>query len=78
VYIPAPAPTLPILALPVTDKLANDPTLVILGCAFVVTVPAVVAAQLITPVNVVADTLPAVILPVTDNVASVPTLVMLG
>ena len=34
--------------LPVVDKLVNTPTLVMLGCAFVVTVPAVVAAPALT------------------------------
>ena len=33
----------PVVILPVTLKLVNSPTLVILGCAAVVTVPAVVA-----------------------------------
>jgi hypothetical protein len=35
--------TFPAVILPVTDKLDNVPTLVMLGCAAVVTVPAVVA-----------------------------------
>ena len=35
--------TLPLTILPVTFKLVNVPTLVIFGCAFVVTVPAVLA-----------------------------------
>ena len=39
---------LPDVVLPVTDKLVNVPTLVMLGCAAVVTVPAVVA-ELATP-----------------------------
>ena len=43
VNTPTVAPILPTLALPLTDKLVNVPTLVMLGCAAVVTVPAVVA-----------------------------------
>ena len=46
----------------VTDKLANVPTLVILGCAAVVTVPAVVAAPLNAPINVVAYIAPLLVL----------------
>ena len=61
-------PTLPMLEFPDTLKLTSVPVLVMLGCAAVVTVPAVVAAPLSAPVNVVAPTLPAVILPVTDNI----------
>jgi len=60
-------PTLPMLEFPDTLKLTSVPVLVIFGCAAVVTVPAVVAAPLSAPVNVVAPTLPAEILPVTDN-----------
>ena len=61
---------LPDTVAPLTDKLplifkpVSVPTLVILGCAAVVTVPAVVAAPLNAPVNVVAVTLPNVPLPV--------------
>ena len=50
-------PILPILALPDTLILVNVPTLVMLGCAAVVTVPAVVAlvaAPDKAPTNVVA------------------------
>jgi len=50
-------PKLPTLALPDTVKPVKVPTLVILGCAFVVTVPAVVddaAPPLNVPMNVVA------------------------
>ena len=45
------------VTVPLTPKLGNVPTLVIFGCAFVVTVPAVVAlvaAPLNAPTNVVA------------------------
>jgi hypothetical protein len=49
-----PVPMVPMLALPDTDTLVNLPTLVILGCAAVVTVPAVVAAPDNAPTNVVA------------------------
>ena len=69
------------VTVPFTLKLVNVPTLVMLGCALVVTVPAVVAlvaAPLNAPVNVVALTLPALILPVTAKLLNVPTLVMLG
>jgi hypothetical protein len=65
------AETLPAEILPVTDKLESVPTDVILGCAAVVTVPAVVALPLIAPINVVADTLPALMFPVTANEVSV-------
>ena len=68
----------PAATLPVTASEVNVPTLVIFGCAAVVTVPAVVAAPLSAPVNVVALTLPALILPVTANEPNVPTLVILG
>ena len=51
---------LPDVVLPVTLKLVNVPTLVILGCAAVITVPAVVALPDKAPTNVVAviDALP--------------------
>ena len=39
VKTPATAPILPILALPVTERLANVPVLVMFGCAAVVSVP---------------------------------------
>ena len=68
---------LPIFALPETLKLAKVPVLVMFGCALVVTVPAVVAAPLNAPVNVVALTLPALILPVTAKLVNVPTDVIL-
>ena len=61
-------PTAPKLAVPLTVSPDSVPKLVIFGCAFVVTVPAVlalVAAPDSAPVNVVALTLPAVILPIT-------------
>ena len=54
-------PTAPKLVVPETDKLANVPVLVILGCALVVTVPAVVARVAFPfklPINVVALILP--------------------
>ena len=59
---PAPLPVnIPVLAVnatavtvPLTPKLVSVPTLVMFGCAAVVTVPAVVAAPLSAPTNVVA------------------------
>jgi hypothetical protein len=69
---------LPTVALPVTERLVSVPVDVIFGCAAVVTVPAVVAAPLNAPVNVVALTLPALMLPVTERLVSVPVLVILG
>ena len=45
---------LPLVVVPVTVKLDNVPVEVILGCAAVVTVPAVVAAPLNAPTKVVA------------------------
>ena len=54
--------------LPVTAKLVKVPTLVILVCAAVLSVPAIP----------VALTLPPEILPVTAKLVKVPTLVMLG
>jgi hypothetical protein len=57
VNTPFVAPILPTLALPVTANEVNVPTLVILGCAAVVTVPAVVAAPVSAPTNVVDVTL---------------------
>ena len=59
---------LPTVALPDTDSDASVPVLVIFGCAFVVTVPAVVAAPLNVPTNVVAPMLPTLALPDTLNV----------
>ena len=58
-------PKLPTLAFPDTETAVNVPTLVILGCAFVVTVPAVVAlvaAPLNAPTNVVAYNAPLLVL----------------
>ena len=60
VKTPLVAPILPTLALPLTDKTDNVPTLVMLGCTAVVTVPAVVAVAAVTPVN--PDPLPVKIL----------------
>ena len=73
---PAPALILPALILPVTVKLPNVPTLVIFGCAAVVTVPAVVAldaAPVNAPTNVVLVTLvnPATVVTVLPNVNAV-------
>ena len=62
---------LPMFELPETDTEVSVPTDVIFGCAAVVTVPAVVAAPLRAPVNVVADTLPNVPLPVADTIPPV-------
>ena len=76
---PVPLDTIfPIVALPDTVKSVSVPVLVIFGCAAVVTVPAVVAAPLNAPVNVVALTLPALTLPVTLKLVSVPVLVIFG
>ncbi len=46
--------------LPLTDKLVSMPTLVILGCAFVVTVPAVAALPDILP-DIFAVSIPEII-----------------
>ena len=48
---------LPLVVLPVTARLLKVPTEVMLGCAAVVTVPAVVAAPVSAPTNVVDVTL---------------------
>ena len=48
---------MPAPILPVTVKLVSVPTEVMLGCAAVVTLPAVVAAPLNVPTNVAAETL---------------------
>ena len=78
VMLPAVA-KLPDVVVPVTIKLVNVPTLVMLGCALVVTVAAEpVALPDNAPVNVVALTLPALMLPVTAKLVSVPVLVMFG
>ena len=64
-------PTAPKLLVPLTVNPVNVPRLVILGCALVVTVPAVVAFVAVpdnAPVKVVADTLPNMPLPVAFNV----------
>jgi len=66
-------PKLPTLALPLTSKLVNVPTLVMFGCAAVVTVPAVVAAPVNAPTNVVDVTLlrPATVVTVSPSVSDV-------
>ena len=51
-----PVPILPMFAFPDTDTLVRVPTLVILGCAAVVTVPALVA-------NVALATVPVTFAP---------------
>ena len=64
-------PTAPNVLTPDTDRLDKVPVLVILGCALVVTVSAVVERvefPFKLPVNVVALILPAVILPLTLRV----------
>ena len=53
-------PKLPTLALPDTDKLVSIPTLVILGCALVTTVPDVVAFPETLPI-ILATTVPEII-----------------
>ena len=63
---------------PLTPSEVNVPTEVMFGCALVVTVPAVVAAPVNAPVNVVADTLPNEPLPDTLSDVNVPTLVIVG
>ena len=64
---------LPALTFPVTDNEDNVPTLVIFGCALVVTVAAVVAAPLNAPTNVVLVTLdkPAIVVTVSPKVSVV-------
>ena len=75
--------TLPAVILPVTDKLLNVPTLVILGCAFVVTVPAVtakLALPLIFPIILVAVILPLTTTPlpvITNTLLFPPTLAVI-
>ena len=63
----APPRILPPLILPVTFRLPNVPTEVMLVCAAVVSVPTML----------VPDRLPAVMLPVTARLVNVPTLVIL-
>ena len=64
---------LPDEVLPVTARALSVPTDVILGCAFVVTVPAVVAAPVKAPTNVVLVTLvsPATVVTVAPSVSAV-------
>ena len=64
---------LPPATLAVTVKLDNVPTLVTFGCAAVVTVPAVVAAPVSAPTNVVDVTLlnPATVVTVAPSVSVV-------
>ena len=64
---------LPAVVLPVTAKLLKVPTLVMLGCAAVVTVAAVVAAPVKAPTNVVDVTLvkPATVVTVAPRVSAV-------
>ena len=78
VNTPVFAVTATAVTVPLTPSDVNVPTDVMLGCAAVVTVPAVVAAPLNAPVNVVADTLPALMFPVTAKLVSVPVLVIFG
>ncbi len=61
------------MVLAVTVKLLSVPTEVMLGCAFVVTVPAVVAAPVNAPTNVVDVTLvkPATVVTVAPSVSAV-------
>ena len=47
---------LPDVVVPVTARADNVPTEVMLGCAFVVTVPAVVASPVNAPIKVLAET----------------------
>jgi hypothetical protein len=61
----------PITVLPLTSRLVNVPTLVIFGCAFVVTVPAVVALVALVAVaalvaNVALATVPVTLPPVIE------------
>ena len=64
---------LPPVMLPDTLKALNVPTEVMLGCAAVVTVPAVVAAPVKAPTNVVLVTLlnPATVVTVAPSVRAV-------
>jgi hypothetical protein len=64
---------LPAVVLPVTARLLRVPTEVMLGCAAVVTVAAVVAAPVSAPTNVVDVTLlnPATVVTVAPNVSAV-------
>jgi hypothetical protein len=64
---------LPDVVLPVTAREVNVPTEVMLGCAAVVTVPAVVAAPVSAPTNVVDVTLvnPAMVVVVVPSVSAV-------
>jgi hypothetical protein len=64
---------LPEVTLPVTASDVNVPVDVILGCAAVVTVPAVVAAPVNAPTNVVLVTLlsPATVVTVAPSVSAV-------
>ena len=61
-----PVKILPLVVLPVTLKLVNVPTLVMFACAFVVTVPAVVAEVAVPDVvaNVALATVPVTLAPV--------------
>ena len=61
----------PVDKLPRTDSCVSSPTLVILGCAAVTTVPLRLLKSPVVPL-----TLPADALPVTDKAVSVPTAVM--
>ena len=72
-YSHSPAIRLPAVTLPVTANDVNVPTDVMLGCAAVVTVPAVVAAPLNEPTNVVDVTLdkPATVVTVEPRVNAV-------
>ena len=65
----------PITVLPATSRLVNVPTLVIFGCAFVVTVPAVVAEVAVPAevANVALATVPLTLPPVIlDNPDPLP------
>jgi len=68
-----PVSKLPEVVLAVTVRLPSVPTLVMLGCALVVTVPAVVAAPVNAPTNVVDVTLdsPATVVTVAPKVNAV-------
>ena len=65
--------TLPVVTLPVTASDVRVPVEVILGCAAVVTVPAVVAAPVSAPTKVVLVTLvkPATVVVVPPSVSAV-------
>lgn len=71
--ISPPVSKLPEVVLAVTVRLPSVPTLVMLGCALVVTVPAVVAAPVNAPTNVVDVTLdsPATVVTVAPKVNAV-------